>query len=179
MQVLFLPMEEKFPVVIDVEKICEEEELKKLREACERWGSFRIINHSIPPALVADMEKVVEALHDLPLEAKKRNTEAIAGGGYVGPTPLSPLYEAIGIYDISSSQSMHNFCSQLHVSPQQRFPLFLNLSLSWNLFLLSFSFLESFSTFKVEVNNGFTFKICILCKFRVLCEVLLKISCSS
>ncbi|XP_047161176.1 2-oxoglutarate-dependent dioxygenase DAO-like isoform X1 [Vigna umbellata] len=113
-------MAEKFPVVIDVQKIGEEEELKKLREACEKWGSFRIINHSIPPTLVADMKKVVEALHDLPFETKKRNTEAIAGGGYVGPTPLSPLYEAIGIYDISSSQSMHNFCSQLHVSPQQR-----------------------------------------------------------
>ena len=127
MQVLSLPveieeeMEEKFPVVIDMEKLCEEGELKKLREACERWGSFRIINHSVPATLMADMKNVVQALHHLPLEAKKRNTEAIGGGGYVGPTPLSPLYEAIGIYDISSSQSMNNFCSQLHVSPQQRF----------------------------------------------------------
>ncbi|XP_014519666.1 2-oxoglutarate-dependent dioxygenase DAO-like [Vigna radiata var. radiata] len=113
-------MAENFPVVIDMEKICEEEELKKLREACERLGSFRIINHSIPPTLVADMEKVVEALHDLPLEVKKRHTEAISGGGYVGPTLFIPYYEATGIYDISSSQSMNNFCSQLHVSPQQR-----------------------------------------------------------
>ncbi|WVZ10617.1 hypothetical protein V8G54_015147 [Vigna mungo] len=113
-------MAENFPVVIDVEKISEKEELKKLREACERFGSFRIINHSIPPTLVADMEKVVEALHDLPLEVKKRHTEAISGGGYVGPTLCVSYYEAIGIYDISSSQSMNNFCSQLQVSPQQR-----------------------------------------------------------
>ena len=114
-------MEDTFPV-IDAEKInCEEGECKKLREACERWGCLRIINHSIPAILMADMKKVVEALHELPMEIKKRNTEDIAGGDYVGPNAFSPLYEALGLYGLCSSQAMHNFCSQLDASPNQRF----------------------------------------------------------
>ncbi|CAJ1930746.1 unnamed protein product [Sphenostylis stenocarpa] len=113
-------MEEKFSVVIDVEKICEEGECKKLREACEKWGCFRIINHSIPATLMGEMRKVVEALCELPLETKKRNIEDIGDGGYAEPNTLSAFYEALGVYDISSSQAIHNFCSQLHASPHQR-----------------------------------------------------------
>ncbi|KAG5060867.1 hypothetical protein JHK87_001896 [Glycine soja] len=113
-------MEETIPV-IDVEKInCEEGECKKLREACERWGCFRIINHSIPATLMADMKKVIEALLDLPMEIKKRNTEFIAGSGYMAPSKVNPFYEALGLYDLASSQAMHNFCSQLDASPHQR-----------------------------------------------------------
>lgn len=124
-------MEETIPV-IDVEKInCEEGECKKLREACERWGCFRIINHSIPATLMADMKKVIEALLDLPMEIKKRNTEFIAGSGYMAPSKVNPFYEALGLYDLGSSQAMHNFCSQLDASHHQRFvslPLCLDLS---------------------------------------------------
>ncbi|XP_047161179.1 2-oxoglutarate-dependent dioxygenase DAO-like [Vigna umbellata] len=113
-------MAEKFPVVIDMEKICEEEELKKLREACERWGCFRIFNHSISETLMAEMKKVNEALLDLPLEIKKRNTDVIAGSGYMAPIAFNPFYESLCLYDLGSSQAMHNFCSQLHASPQHR-----------------------------------------------------------
>ncbi|TKY70212.1 2-oxoglutarate-dependent dioxygenase DAO [Spatholobus suberectus] len=111
-------MEETTPV-IDVVKISEQGECKKLIEACERWGCFRIINHSIPATLMAEMKKVVGALHDLPLEIKKRNTEVIAGSGYVGPSRVSPFFEAMGIYDLGSSHAMHNFCSQVDASPYQ------------------------------------------------------------
>ena len=124
-------MEETIPV-IDVEKINSDEgECKKLREACERWGCFRIINHSIPATLMADMKKVIEALLDLPMEIKKRNTEVIAGSGYMAPSKVNPFYEALGLYDLGSSQAMHNFCSQLDASHHQRFvslPLCLDLS---------------------------------------------------
>ncbi|KAK7406969.1 hypothetical protein VNO78_08606 [Psophocarpus tetragonolobus] len=113
-------MEESIPV-IDVGKMNgEEEELKKLREACERWGCFRIINHTIPATLMAEMKSVVEALHDLPVEIKERNTHVLAGSGYVGPTEFSPFFESLGIYDMCSSQAMDNFCSQLQASPHQR-----------------------------------------------------------
>ncbi|XP_014520898.1 2-oxoglutarate-dependent dioxygenase DAO [Vigna radiata var. radiata] len=114
-------MEESNIPVIDMEKIdCEEGECKKLREACERWGCFRIINHSISETLMAEMKKVNQALLDLPLEIKKRNTEVIAGSGYMAPSAVNPFYEALSLYDLGSSQAMHNFCSQLHASPQQR-----------------------------------------------------------
>lgn len=118
-------MEESNIPVIDMEKIdCEEEECKKLREACERWGCFRIINHSIPATLMGEMKKVNEALLDLPMEIKKRNTEVIAGSGYMAPSAVNPFYEALSLYDLGSSQAMHNFCSQLHASSQQRLLFF-------------------------------------------------------
>ncbi|RDY12281.1 2-oxoglutarate-dependent dioxygenase DAO [Mucuna pruriens] len=113
-------MEEAIPV-IDLEKLnCKEGECKKLREACERWGCFRIINHSIPATLMGEMKKVVGDLLDLPMEMKKRNIEVIAGSGYMAPSPVNPYYEALGLYDLGSSQAMHNFCSKLDASPHHR-----------------------------------------------------------
>ncbi|KAK7307409.1 hypothetical protein VNO77_40447 [Canavalia gladiata] len=112
-------MEKTIPV-IDLEKISEKGECNKLREACEKWGCFRIINHTIPATLMAEMKEVVGALLDLPMEIKKRNTEVIAGSGYMAPSPINPLYEALSLYDLGSPQAMRNFCSQLDVSPHQR-----------------------------------------------------------
>ncbi|TKY70210.1 2-oxoglutarate-dependent dioxygenase DAO [Spatholobus suberectus] len=112
-------MEESIPV-IDLEKISKQGECKRLKEACERWGCFRIINHSIPATLMDEMKKVIGALLDLPMEIKKRNTAVIAGSGYMAPSAVNPFYEALGLYDLGSSQAMHNFCSQLDASPHQR-----------------------------------------------------------
>jgi len=113
-------MEETIPV-IDLEKISEELESKKLREACEKWGCFRIVNHSIPLTLLADMRIVVEALHNLPVEIKKNNKEVYAGCGYVASSAFLPLFEALGLYDLASSEAVQNFCSQLNATPHQRF----------------------------------------------------------
>ncbi|KAL5980131.1 hypothetical protein ACLOJK_036598 [Asimina triloba] len=95
-------------------------ELPKLREACEEWGCFRIINHNIPSALRSEMKLVVRSLLDLPAEIKRRNTDRIPGSGYVPPTPKNPIYEALGLYDAASVEDVADFCSQLEASPQQR-----------------------------------------------------------
>ncbi|XP_027362055.1 2-oxoglutarate-dependent dioxygenase DAO-like [Abrus precatorius] len=112
-------MEGTIPV-IDLEKISDPDESKKLREACEKWGCFRIINHSISTTLMADMKEVIAALFDRPTEMKNCNSAVIAGSGYMAPSAVNPLYEALSIYDFCSSQAMNNFCSQLDVSPHQR-----------------------------------------------------------
>jgi isopenicillin N synthase-like dioxygenase len=114
-------MEETTIPVIDFEKISEELECKKLREACEKWGCFRIINHTIPLNLMAEMKIVVEALLDLPMEIKKNNKDVIAGSGYMAPSVVNPFYEALGLYDLGSKQAVEEFCSQLNVTPHQRF----------------------------------------------------------
>lgn len=118
-------MEETIPV-IDLEQLSDQSEWKKLRDACEKWGCFRIINHSIPLTLMVEMKMVIEALLDLPMEIKKNNKDAIAGSGYKAPSDVNPLYEALGLYDLGSNQAMQNFCSQLNVTPYQRFVSFLN-----------------------------------------------------
>lgn len=93
---------------------------RRLREACEEWGCFRVVNHSIPPSLLSEMKSVVGSLLDLPLEVKRRNTDVIAGSGYMAPSKVNPLYEALGLYDMASHQAVDAFCSQLDASPHQR-----------------------------------------------------------
>ncbi|XP_044486082.1 2-oxoglutarate-dependent dioxygenase DAO-like [Mangifera indica] len=95
-------------------------EYKKLREASEEWGCFRIVNHKIPLTLSSEMKKVVKCLLELPVEIKQRNTDVIAGSGYVPLTQVNPLYEAVGLYDVASSEAVDTFCSQLDASPHQR-----------------------------------------------------------
>ncbi|KAL5980134.1 hypothetical protein ACLOJK_036601 [Asimina triloba] len=107
------------PMMIDFLELSSQEQLCKLREACDEWGCFRLVNHSIPQVLMSEMKAVVRSLLDLPWEIKRRNTDTILGSGYVGPSPESPLYEALGLYDITSPDAVRAFCSQLDATPHQ------------------------------------------------------------
>ncbi|VFR02546.1 unnamed protein product [Cuscuta campestris] len=95
---------------------------RKLIEACQEWGCFRVYNHHsiLPLSLAMEMKEVVRSLFDLPPEVKQRNADVLPGGGYVGPTPTNPLYEAFGLYDMSSPPDVEAFCAQLHASHHQR-----------------------------------------------------------
>ncbi|KAK2981664.1 hypothetical protein RJ640_000173 [Escallonia rubra] len=106
--------------VIDMQDFPSQAE--KLVGACEDWGCFRLINHTIPATLMSEMKSVVRSLLDLPLEIKQRNRDAITGSGYVAPTAINPLYEALGLYDIGSVEAVRAFCAQLDASPLQRCP---------------------------------------------------------
>ncbi|KAF5194619.1 2-oxoglutarate-dependent dioxygenase, partial [Thalictrum thalictroides] len=104
--------------VIDLKDISNQS--NKLVEACKEWGSFRVVNHDIPLTLLSEMKSVVRYLLDLPVEIKKRNIDEIAGSGYVALSKQNPLYEALGLYDLGSSQAVQEFCNQLGVSSNQR-----------------------------------------------------------
>nr|XP_016446835.1 PREDICTED: 2-oxoglutarate-dependent dioxygenase DAO-like [Nicotiana tabacum] len=94
----------------------------KFIKVCEEWGCFRILNHDniLPVSLMAEMREVVRTLFDLPTEIKKCNKDVIAGSGYMSPSEKNPLYEALGLYDMSSPEDVDAFCTQLDASPQQR-----------------------------------------------------------
>ncbi|KAD7478534.1 hypothetical protein R6Q59_007966 [Mikania micrantha] len=94
----------------------------KLIAACEQWGCFRLLNYNqlLPSTLMSEMKAVVRELLDLPEEIKRRNIDVIAGGGYVAPSPKNPLYEALGLHDMTSHHGVDDFCSQLDASPHQR-----------------------------------------------------------
>ncbi|KAJ8550175.1 hypothetical protein K7X08_033882 [Anisodus acutangulus] len=67
------------------------------------------------------MKGVVRALLDLPVEIKKRNKDnVIPGTGYFPLSPQNPIVEALGLYDMSSADDIHAFCSQLDASPYHR-----------------------------------------------------------
>ncbi|XP_020208841.1 2-oxoglutarate-dependent dioxygenase DAO-like [Cajanus cajan] len=119
-------MEAKIPVV-DFEKLSsDEDELKKLREACEKCGCFRIMNHPIPLTLMADMKLVAKHLHDLPMDIKIRNKLAILpDNGYVSLSVTSSIYEGLAISDMHTSpHAIEDFCSELNVSNHHRFLYF-------------------------------------------------------
>lgn len=97
-----------------------ERDPQKLREASEKWGCFRLVNHGVPTKLMAEMKELTRDLLDLPLEIKQRNKDVIPGSGYMAPSEKNPLYEALGLFDAGSSSSVSSFCSQLEASPQQR-----------------------------------------------------------
>ncbi|KMT08685.1 hypothetical protein BVRB_6g139590 [Beta vulgaris subsp. vulgaris] len=116
-------MEGKIPTpspipVIDVEEI--EGKSTKLREICEKWGCFRVVNHGVPLKLMAEMKLVSRQLLQLPSEIKRQNVDVIPGSGYMAPSEKNPLYEALGLFDVASSLSVSNFCSQLQASSHQR-----------------------------------------------------------
>lgn len=94
----------------------------KLMEACEEWGCFRIVNFEgmLPESLLQEMKQVVNSLLDLPPEIKARNRDVIPGSGYMAPSLINPLYEALGLYDASSLPAVDAFCSNLDATPHQR-----------------------------------------------------------
>ncbi|KAL5730515.1 hypothetical protein ACHQM5_003322 [Ranunculus cassubicifolius] len=104
--------------IIDLKNIHNQSE--ELMQACKEWGTFRIINHNVPMTLLSEMKSVVRSLFDLPVEIKRRNTDVIPGSGYRSPNKVNPLYEALGLYDMGSSEAVEDFCNQLAVSPEQR-----------------------------------------------------------
>ena len=111
--------------IIDMKKFPDEEEYKKLREACDEWGCFRVMNHGIPMNLMEEMKKVAADLHDLPIEIKKRNCDVVKGSGYTH-IPLNPLFETMGLYDLKSSVELDNFCSHLEASPHDKLVYIVN-----------------------------------------------------
>ncbi|KAM3354143.1 hypothetical protein ACQJBY_025029 [Aegilops geniculata] len=55
------------------------EELDKLRQACEEWGFFQVVNHGIDGELLDEMERLSREFFMLPLEEKERYPMAPGG----------------------------------------------------------------------------------------------------
>ncbi|XP_035540951.1 2-oxoglutarate-dependent dioxygenase DAO-like isoform X1 [Juglans regia] len=107
--------------IIDMQEFDQDvEHYRKLREAAEEWGCFRVVNHNIPVGLMTQMKKVVSELFELPTETKRHNIDLITGSGYLAPNVANPNYESLGLHDLGSPQNLGGFFSQLDASPHQR-----------------------------------------------------------
>ncbi|TKY50065.1 2-oxoglutarate-dependent dioxygenase DAO [Spatholobus suberectus] len=93
----------QWAIIDGVTRLIEQEECKKLRDACEKCECFRIINHPIPLTLMADMKLVAKHLYALPKEIKMRIKFIIPTSGYWPLPEINPLYKGLGIYDMHSS----------------------------------------------------------------------------
>ena len=105
---------------IDLGEVSDKILNQQIREASERWGCFRVINHGVPLSLMSDMKKTVMDLFERPHEVKVRNTDVLLGSGYRAPNEINPYYEALGLYDMASPQAVNIFCDQLEASADQR-----------------------------------------------------------
>lgn len=109
---------------IDLEEVSDKILNQKIREASERLGCFRVINHGVSLSLMAEMKKTVIDLFQRPYEVKLRNTDVLLGSGYRAPNEINPYYEALGLYDMASPQAVNTFCDQLEASADQRLTSF-------------------------------------------------------
>ena len=109
-----------FPT-IDLGEVSDEILNQKLREAGERLGCFRVINHGVSLSLMSEMKKTIMDLFERPHEVKVRNTDVLLGIGYRAPYDINPYYETFGLYDMASPQAVDTFCDQLDASADQRF----------------------------------------------------------
>ncbi|KAL9241491.1 hypothetical protein vseg_015600 [Gypsophila vaccaria] len=106
-------MDQKIPV-IDLQNP------ENLKEACTKWGCFRLINHGVPNKLTAEMKSSVQTMFDRPAEIKRSNKEVVAGSGYMAPSEVNPLYEAFGLFDVAHAASVLRFCDGLQLSTNTR-----------------------------------------------------------
>ncbi|XP_023645921.1 2-oxoglutarate-dependent dioxygenase DAO [Capsella rubella] len=93
---------------------------RKIRKASEKWGCFMVINHGVSLSLMAEMKKTVRDLHERPHETKMGNTDVLLGSGYKPQSESNPLYESLGLFDMTSPQAVSSFCDKLHVSAHHR-----------------------------------------------------------
>ncbi|OWM66518.1 hypothetical protein CDL15_Pgr013735 [Punica granatum] len=96
----------------------------KLREACQEWGCFRVVNHGVPVVLMSEMKRVGRSLLDLPIETKKQNVEVRPGSGYIAPGKVNAIYESLYLSDLASPEFVPAFCSQLDADPENRMSCF-------------------------------------------------------
>ncbi|KAG0454091.1 hypothetical protein HPP92_025395 [Vanilla planifolia] len=122
--------------VIDLSKLSTEQEKLAAAVAKPGPGCFRVINHGIPMALMAEMMATAASLMDLPVEVKLRNADVIPASGYMPPTIFNMMYESLGIHEVDDLDNVHAFCSLLGVSPHHREILTWYTSEAHNLMIL-------------------------------------------
>ncbi|KAI8012614.1 Myosin-9 [Camellia lanceoleosa] len=94
---------------------------EKIVEACREWGCFRIINHGVPPELMAEMKAAAQSLMELPVEIKRRCYHPVESHGYVSVNKVSPVYESLlACYDSCVPGALDNFLNLMAVSSHLR-----------------------------------------------------------
>lgn len=68
--------------VIDLQ--AEDDLHRSVREACANWGFFQVVNHGVPPSLLAKVQAVSKQFFDLPLETKERLECKLQGDRLLG-----------------------------------------------------------------------------------------------
>ncbi|KAL3844122.1 hypothetical protein ACJIZ3_001525 [Penstemon smallii] len=66
-----------------------------VRNACQKWGMFHLINHGIPLSLVDEAEEHARRLFGLPLERKLKALRSPSGATGYGVARISPFFSKL------------------------------------------------------------------------------------
>ncbi|KAH9298854.1 hypothetical protein KI387_030536 [Taxus chinensis] len=94
----------------------------KLREACEEWGCFLVVNHGIKEEIIYEMDSAARDIFRLPKETKQKNKLPRNEMGYIASTPANPFYESLGILGAPDRTAIQRFSDYLwpHGNPEIR-----------------------------------------------------------
>lgn len=97
----------------------------EVRKAFEDFGCFEAVYKLIPSKVHKDMYGALDDLFDLPSETKMKSLDKLNPAySYIGPHPLYPLVESLGIGSAASIESVQRFTTLMW--PEGR-PTFCNI----------------------------------------------------
>ncbi|XP_027181855.1 probable 2-oxoglutarate-dependent dioxygenase AOP1 [Coffea eugenioides] len=85
----------------------------QVREALEEYGCFEASYDRIPIQLRKSIFDAVTELFDLPLQVKVKNSNGKPYHGYIGQSPLFPLYEGMGIDEANVLEHAESFSKDM------------------------------------------------------------------
>ncbi|KAJ9550365.1 hypothetical protein OSB04_014410 [Centaurea solstitialis] len=94
---------------------------QKVTHALEEYGCFMAVYESVSKELRNDVLDSLKSLFNLPKEAKIKNTSDKPFHGYMGPIPIRPLYESMGIDHPTSLDDVQNFSNLMWPSGNDHF----------------------------------------------------------
>jgi len=74
----------------DHQQLAGSKELKKLRDACQEFGFFHVINHGVNPSLIQTLDSTARDTFTLPTDIKERAILATSYSGYISPV-IGPM----------------------------------------------------------------------------------------
>ncbi|KAI3747668.1 hypothetical protein L6452_10241 [Arctium lappa] len=93
----------------------------KVTRALEEYGCFMAVYESVSKELKKDFFDSLETLFKLPVETKMKNTSDKPFHGYMGPIPIRPLYQSMGIDQATSFDDVEHFANLMWPSGNQHF----------------------------------------------------------
>uniref|UniRef100_A0A0C9QW95 TSA: Wollemia nobilis Ref_Wollemi_Transcript_4406_1241 transcribed RNA sequence n=1 Tax=Wollemia nobilis TaxID=56998 RepID=A0A0C9QW95_9CONI len=89
------------------------EVIQKMREACQEWGFFLVINHGVEPHLIHTIDSASRRLFKLPNEEKQRASFPNYFGGYMSRPAAFPCQESMAFPRLLLSDTVEKISEAL------------------------------------------------------------------
>ncbi|KVH88547.1 probable inactive 2-oxoglutarate-dependent dioxygenase AOP2 [Cynara cardunculus var. scolymus] len=94
---------------------------QEVTHALEEYGCFMAIYQGVSKELNKEVFDSIKTLYKLPAETKIKNTSDTPLFGYLGPTHTRPLFESMGIENVTSLDHVQHFANLMWPSGSHHF----------------------------------------------------------